>query len=172
MKYWIIVDSEQLGPFTPDELRRFGDKLTASTPVWHDGLPDWLTAGEIDETAAIIAEREQRPPLPPIPYAVAPMPEPGIAAMRPTPAPQPATPLQGPEPEPSTYLIWNILATILCCLPSGIVGIIMSSKVSRRYDTGDIIGARSASEAAAWWLIVSIVLGLVAVPFQLIATLF
>lgn len=170
--YWIILDAEQLGPFTADELRRnYGHVLSAETPVWHDGLADWVTLGEVEELTGIITppagDGEQPVELPPIPYTTAPMPDPGYRI-----PPAAVNPTFRKRPEPPTYLVWNIIATILCCLPTGVVGIIMSSKVSRRYDLGDFRGARKASEAAAWWLLVSVVLGLVSLPFQILVTLF
>lgn len=62
-------------------------------------------------------------------------------------------------PMPSTYLVWAIVMTILCCLPAGIVAIIFASQVSARYYTGDYEGAMQASRRAQIWIIVSFVLG-------------
>ncbi|MCF1765457.1 CD225/dispanin family protein [Corynebacterium argentoratense] len=78
-------------------------------------------------------------------------------------APQPQQP---PQPgngmmKPNNFLIPNILATIFCCLPAGIVGIIMSLKVDKLYNAGDIAGAQQASKTAKLWMIASIVLGIV-----------
>ena len=75
--------------------------------------------------------------------------------------PQPQQPDNGMM-KPNNFLIPNILATIFCCLPGGIVGIIMSLKVDKLYNAGDIVGAQQASKTAKTWMIVSIVLGLVA----------
>lgn len=65
------------------------------------------------------------------------------------------------EPMPSTYLIWSILATVLCCFIPGIIAIIFSSLVSSKYFSGDIEGAKKASKMAEIWIIVSVVLGVV-----------
>lgn len=62
---------------------------------------------------------------------------------------------------PSTYLVWSVLATILCCFIPGIVAIVYSTKVSSRYFARDYEGAEKASEMAQYWIIGSIVLGLV-----------
>lgn len=76
------------------------------------------------------------------------------------------------EPMPSTYLVWAVIATVVCCLPAGIVAIIFSSRVSSCYFSGDIEGARKNSERAQWWIIISIVLGVVGgalyLPFTLL----
>lgn len=63
---------------------------------------------------------------------------------------------------PSNYLVWSIVMTLLCCLPTGIVAIIYSSQVNDKFHYGDIEGAYRASERAQIWIIVSFVLGLLA----------
>lgn len=64
-----------------------------------------------------------------------------------------------PEPMPSTYLVWSVIMTVLCCFIPGIVAIVYSSMVSSRYYAGDYEGARKASRNAEIWIIVSFVLG-------------
>ncbi|MDE5959899.1 MAG: CD225/dispanin family protein, partial [Muribaculaceae bacterium] len=75
------------------------------------------------------------------------------------------------EPMPPTYLPWNVLVTICCCIPVGIAGVLFSSQVSRKYERGDIEGARQASERAAWCFIIAFTLGLVLWPFQMLLSL-
>lgn len=65
------------------------------------------------------------------------------------------------EPMPPTYLVWSVIATILCCFIPGIVAIINSAKVSTKYFAGDIDGARRASRNAEIWIIISFVLGVI-----------
>lgn len=74
--------------------------------------------------------------------------------------PQPKNPAIN-EPMPSTYLVWSVICTILCCFIPGIVAIINSTKVSSRYFEGDIEGARRASRNAEIWIIISFVLGVI-----------
>lgn len=62
---------------------------------------------------------------------------------------------------PSTYLVWSVLATVLCCTVPGIVAIIMSSKVSSRFYQGDVEGSQRASRLAEIWIIISFVLGVI-----------
>lgn len=64
------------------------------------------------------------------------------------------------EPMPPTYLVATILATVFCCIPTGIVGIWFASKVSGKYFMGDLEGARKCSRRAAIWCIVSFSLGI------------
>lgn len=63
------------------------------------------------------------------------------------------------EPMPSTWLVWSVICTILCCFIPGIVAIVQSAKVSSKYYAGDIEGAKRASHNAEVWIIVSFVLG-------------
>lgn len=65
------------------------------------------------------------------------------------------------RPMPPTYLVWAIIATICCCLPAGIVAIIFSANVSSKYYARDFEGARRASRRAQWWIIISIVAGII-----------
>jgi hypothetical protein len=62
---------------------------------------------------------------------------------------------------PKTWLTQSILATIFCCVPFGIVGIVNASKVESLYNSGDIDGAYQASKDAAKWVKLSFWLGLV-----------
>ena len=59
------------------------------------------------------------------------------------------------------YLIWSILATVLCCLPTGIYAIIKAASVDGLVARGDIAGAQEASALAKKWTIISVVVGLI-----------
>ena len=88
---------------------------------------------------------------------------------QPTPAQQPQINYQQPattEPCPPTNLVWAIITTVLCCIPSGVVAIFYALKVSNKYREGDIEGAKRASETGAWWCIASIILGIIAMPLS------
>ena len=86
-------------------------------------------------------------------------------------------------PEPNNYLCLAIFSVICCCIPCGIVAIIMSLmvrlregsefslslalyslflQVSQRYARGDYLGARQASQYAKMWAVASILCGVVA----------
>ena len=71
----------------------------------------------------------------------------------------PATATEEQPVMPKTYMLWAILSLILCCLPAGIVAVIMSSRVSAKFYEGDYEGARRASRNAEIWIIISFVLG-------------
>ncbi len=107
--------------------------------------------------------------------------DPTVAVGTPTAAmgqqqPQPAT--NQPEPPqtnqhaqqawpkcPPTNMVWAVLATVLCCVPLGIVAIVYSTKVSKHYYAGEFERAEHYSEVSAWWCIGAIVGGIILSPF-------
>lgn len=68
---------------------------------------------------------------------------------------------QPSQPKPDSNLVWGILATILCCLPLGIVSIVKASKVDSLWAQGNFAGAQAASEDAKKWAIYSAIAGIV-----------
>jgi hypothetical protein len=80
----------------------------------------------------------------------------------------PAAPLQTPgvvmppgtAPSVQNYLVFAILATVLCCLPTGIVAIIYAAQVNGKLQMGDYAGAQAASNNAKMWCWISLGLGL------------
>lgn len=51
-KYYVHNGIESSGPFDLAELQM--KQITATTPVWFSGMPDWKTAAEIDELQTIL----------------------------------------------------------------------------------------------------------------------
>ena len=74
----------------------------------------------------------------------------------------PGVPVPPPPPgaAPPNHLVWAILATLLCCLPGGIVAIVYAAQVDSKFAAGDIAGARAASDNARLWSWVSFGVGL------------
>ncbi|KJE21939.1 Interferon-induced transmembrane protein [Frankia torreyi] len=75
-----------------------------------------------------------------------------------------------PQPEPGgavatpaadrpirTYLWQSLVATLLCCLPTGIVAIVYATQTQTRLQTGNLAGAREASGRARRWCIISLI---------------
>jgi uncharacterized membrane protein HdeD (DUF308 family) len=62
---------------------------------------------------------------------------------------------------PPTYLVWAILVTLFCFLPTGIVAIVFASQVGTKWAAGDAAGAVDSSNKAKTWSIVSAVVGIV-----------
>lgn len=168
MTYFIVQNGQQQGPFNLDQLRTKG--INANTPVWTQGFPNWKKAFEIPELQELLIPTPPTDGLPdsPPPYQQAPQ----HAAMRQQYGHQQQQyaaqqqygnwqPGAQPPPMPDTWLAWAICATILCCLPFGIVAIVYASKVSSKYQQGLYEEAEQASKNAKTWTIVSVVTSLV-----------
>jgi len=72
-------------------------------------------------------------------------------------------PRQTQQAPPKTWLLESVLATIFCCLPAGLVGIIYASNVESHWYKGNREAAVSSANTAKTWTIVSFVVGLVSV---------
>lgn len=164
IEYWIAKNKERKGPLSPEALKDVD--ITPDTLVWRDGLGSWTKAGDLEELAWLFDEE-----LPPeIPTSAEP---PRFSYVAPVASYQNTTATCGATrptlpPQPPTYIGWSIAALILCCMIPAIVALVMGSKVNSRYCCGDYEGAKRASESAELWLIVSIVAGLVWLPFSLV----
>ena len=58
------------------------------------------------------------------------------------------------------YLVFAILATVFCCLPTGIPAIVYAAQVNGKLQAGDLAGAQVASNNAKMWCLISLGLGL------------
>src|SRR5437660_567103 len=58
------------------------------------------------------------------------------------------------------YLVFAILSTVLCCLPTGIPAIVFAAQVNGKLQAGDIAGAQAASKNAKMWCSISFGLGI------------
>ena len=63
-------------------------------------------------------------------------------------------------PMPKTWLTESILATLFCCLPFGIAGIVNAANVESRYYAGDYEGAERYSLQAKKWTKVAFFIGI------------
>ena len=76
---------------------------------------------------------------------------------------QPQKPING-----TTYLIFAIISTLLCCLPLGIVAIVYASKINSLQRSGDYAGAQNAAKKAKMFTIIGTVAALVVSIFYII----
>ncbi|MCM1483066.1 MAG: CD225/dispanin family protein [Muribaculaceae bacterium] len=150
MNYWIIYNGIKMGPMSLEQVRAMA--LLPDTPVWHTGLPAWVRASDVPELGIVV--RQTPPP---------------ATGWMPTTAPGYASDNRRQLPAmPPTYLAWSIVCILLCCMIPGIVALVYSTRVEPRYNSGDYEGARRASQTALLWIIAGVVLGLVAIPFQIL----
>lgn len=170
MQYWINHNGVQSGPIDLDAIKEMG--LTSRAYVWREGLQDWVKITqmpELQEYYEMMAE-----PVDPQPAQATQQPASGetVTGQPYQPQPQYTQPQQqyapqaAAEPCPPTNLVWAIISTVLCCIPTGIVAIIYALKVTNKYREGDIEGAKRASEVGAWWCIATIILGIIVQPFM------
>ena len=92
--------------------------------------------------------------------------------LQPTVAPTPL-PVTGTVMPPSgttvpNYLVFAILTTVFCCLPTGIPAIIYAAQVNGKLLAGDYAGAQAASNNAKIWCWVSFGIGLVGTLFWIL----
>lgn len=164
MQYWINHKGVQSGPVDLDALKQMG--LTSQAYVWHEGLPDWVKITQVPELQGMY-ETVEEAVVTGQPYQPQPQPAAQPAPQQPQYAEQPAQ----AEPCPPTNLVWAIISTVLCCIPTGIVAIFYALKVTNKYREGDIEGAKRASEVGAWWCIATIILGIICQPFLSMLTM-
>ena len=161
MQYWINHNGVQSGPHELEALKQMG--LTSAAYVWRAGMNDWVKITQMPELQGIFTVVEQP--------AAAAAPQPSQVVTGEPLQRQPATPQYIPqspaEPCPPTNMVWAILATILCCIPLGIVGIYYAGQVSKLYLNDDVEGAKRASETAAWWCIAAITIGVIWRPIMM-----
>lgn len=68
---------------------------------------------------------------------------------------------------PKTWLAESILATLFCCLPFGIVGVVHAAKVGTFFAMGNYKMARKESADAAKWTKISFFTGLAVILIYL-----
>jgi Interferon-induced transmembrane protein/zinc-ribbon domain len=73
---------------------------------------------------------------------------------------QPAGVVPAPGVYVQNYLVFAILATVLCCLPAGIPAIVYAAQVNGKLQAGDIAGAQLASKNAKMWCWIALGAGL------------
>lgn len=155
MTYFLAVNGQHEGPFDIEQLRQHG--VTPESLVWNNTMTNWTPAGQVPEIAqalfcnnAVPPRQEYRQP----PY------QPGYqqSGYQQSGYQQPGYQQQAqyntaPGEMPSTYLVWAILVTLLCCLPCGIVSIVYASKVESLWNQGLYDQSFKASNNARNWAI-------------------
>lgn len=147
-QYYLVINGEKSGPFTIDQLTT--QQVTPQTPVWTEGMSDWVPAQQVAELSSLFASQAS------IPEASQPTATPQAPAYNAAPAygnPQPQAP--NTQVVPPNYLVWSILVTLFCCIPGGVVAIVYSTQVSSRFQQGDYAGANESSRNARKWVIIS-----------------
>lgn len=78
MKYFIVENNKQSGPFSIYELKDKG--ITSETLVWAEGMTDWTPAWKVDELRAFLFNTKDASTPPPLPEDVE---QPAVAPVEP-----------------------------------------------------------------------------------------
>lgn len=70
---------------------------------------------------------------------------------------------QNPAANVDTWLWQSIVATVLCCLPAGVVAIVFAAQANQAKNTGDVGTAQAKARLARIWTLVSIGVGVVVI---------
>lgn len=176
MKIWIYLNGLQQGPYSLEQVKLL--PVDADTPVWYDGLPQWTPAGQTPLLGPLFATAAPEPdgptcapetPAEQAARAARTATQAAYAAQAAAQAAQAAQMATTPiPPRPSTYIVWSIILTILCCSPFALAGIITGAISSSRYNSGDYAGAKSMSTVTEWLLIISVVWAVIAAPVTML----
>ena len=159
---------------------------SAEAPESEERSAESAEASENEERSAESAEAPEQPRMTPPPY------NPALYSQPPYMPQQPPMPGYRPQPSPQqiyndgyrrgledgkkldadtdtskcppSNMVWAVLATVFCCMPAGIVSIVYASRVSGLYHKGDFVGAKRASDRAAYWALGSAIFHMVTYP--------
>ena len=151
MSWYYSKNGTQLGPVTEEELAAKGrsGEVSPADLIWKEGMGDWLPFGQVPEFQGV-AGATGAPPV--------------MVGGGSVPVQQPPMGHQVPSGPPIPNYLWqSIVATLLCCMPFGVVAIVFAAKVDGLVARGDIAGANAASKSAKTWLTAAIITGLVVV---------
>ena len=158
MKYYIVENGQQAGPFEPNELLLHG--LTVNSLVWCEGMVNWTSANQVPELMSLLNRQNLNPVsvdtqviesgTPNQPYA------------------QPQYyPSNTPDPQQlaktwyTESIIVTILAALCCCNPiglfTGIYSIIKANSAKKKAMAGDAMGSADEALSAKTWVIVTAV---------------
>ena len=160
-EYYIGINNKQLGPFPINQLLINGMK--PDTLVWCQGMAGWEKAINVPELAVLFTPQQ------PVNYAQPQYQQPYQQPQYQQPQyqspqygqPQYAQAGMPTQPKPDNNMVWAILSTVLCCLPTGIVAIVKASKVDNLYMQGNYQGAVDAAKSAKTWAIVGAIISLI-----------
>lgn len=164
MLLYAIVNGQQVGPFTPEDLVN-GFPVDASTMVWYEGIPQWVPALSVPELISVInaryAPRPQVVQIPPVPQTATPVQsQPVQSVVNPVYPQQPQTVEQVTEAlikdegAPYNWLYLAIVAAVigtffyLIGAGAGIAALVLAIQAQNKYKAGDIQGAYSLNNTA------------------------
>lgn len=178
-QYWIIVDEQPAGPYTREQLAALGT-LRRDTRVWYESLTDWIEAAQVADLAPLFAAPDGMPVIPDESAIPAiPAQSTGYGTEYDTGSVNVTDGSSGHVTitaastydvceRPANYLVWSIICIVAFNTILGIIALISSLSVNRHYKRGYYDRAVRASERTQWWIICSIVLGLIFLPLRMV----
>ena len=174
MKYYIIQNGQQMGPYTIEQLKIY--HVTPETDVWTEGMANWAKAKDIPALASLFAGMGAAP---------------GATVAQPQAAQnsgqyqqtgnqyqqtsgnqyQQAQPSSYGGYPPKTWVAEAILVTLFCCMPFGIVGLVHATMVSLYYNRGEFEAAEQASKTAGKWVKIAFIIGLIVIILYVVLIL-
>ena len=130
--YYLDQRNCQAGPLHPSEFQKHG--INESTLVWRHGMTNWTPAGQIAELIPYLGQVVQ------------------------------SGSQQAPintQQRPDNFMVWAILSTIFCCLPTGIAAIFNANAVDTLWYEGKPQESIETMKCARKWTFISIGIGLV-----------
>lgn len=165
------MNGVQQGPYSKEQVAAM--RLPAATPVWYEGLAQWVPACQAPELADLYggAPAEEATPQEGeetiVATEVVEEPQPDYARACGTTRTYAAEAADMPKCPP-TFLAWSIILTLCCCTPFSIAAIVCGALTNSRYNSGNYDGARRMSHATEWLVIISITLGIVGLPLSML----
>lgn len=159
MKYYIVENGQQAGPFAPNELLLHG--LTVNSLVWCEGMANWTSASQVPELMSLLNRQNLSPAREDTHVIV------GGTSNQPYAQPQyyPNDTFNPQELQVKTWytesIVITILAALCCCNPiglcTGIYAIIKANNAKNKSMADDSLGSVNEASSAKIWVIVTAV---------------
>lgn len=149
--WYYSKDNQQMGPVAEEQLKTLlrTSALSASSLVWKEGMADWKPVTEIPELAVALTTMPPRSGLviPPTPPSANPYSSPASQINR-TYGNQP---MVGQAINGGGILAFAIFSTVMCCLPTGVAGIVYAAQINSKLAMGDFLGAAESARLSKMW---------------------
>ena len=138
--YYIDANNNQAGPVSPAEFGKYG--INRNTIVWRQGMVNWLAANQLPELSSYFAQES---------VGINMQQHDSNARRQQT---------VNTQQKPDNFMVWAILATIFCCLATGIAAIVEANRVDNYWYAGKYQESIKAMNDARKWTFISLGIGI------------